>query len=95
MNATTETSNGKQPDPGQTKKQTRPRLPNPRFKLTPAEIADIRRSPPVLMTVNECGAFLSASPRSVWNWIKEGDIKARRIGGRVLIRLKDINALLA
>ena len=37
------------------------------------------------LSVNETAAVLGASVASVWRWIKEGELPAARIGGRVFV----------
>jgi excisionase family DNA binding protein len=90
MNTNDTECNGSKTDPEQAKNERTKRAPNPRFRLTPEQAFDIRRNPPLLMTVPETAALLAMSDRSVWARIRDGEIPARNIGGRVLIRLKDL-----
>src|SRR5436309_837544 len=89
MNPNDTESNG-QTDPEQAKKERKKRAPNPRFKLSPGQAFDIRRNPPLVLTVPETAALLAMSDRTAWNRIRDGDIPARNVGGRVLVRLKDL-----
>lgn len=77
-------------DPEQAKNEPTKRAPNPRFRITPEQAFEIRRNPPLLLTVPETAVLLAMSDRTVWSRIRDGDIPARNVGGRVLVRLKDL-----
>lgn len=45
-------------------------------------------------SVRETASILGISTRSAWNAVRRGEIKAFRIGGRVLVPLSEIDRLL-
>jgi excisionase family DNA binding protein len=45
-------------------------------------------------SVPESAIQLSVSTRSIWRWIKEGKIQAVRLGSRVLVTRKALEAFL-
>jgi excisionase family DNA binding protein len=50
--------------------------------------------PRLTLTVNEAAASLGVSSRFLWGRIYEGKIGVSRVGGRVLIRVEDLRAML-
>ena len=55
--------------------------------------ADLRRNPPLIMNAKE-SAYLGISPRKVCGDPAAALTPCVRLGGRVLFRLKDVNARL-
>lgn len=47
-----------------------------------------------LLTTDEAADALRVSTRTVYTWIKEGKVPARRVGRKWLIAEPDLNALL-
>jgi hypothetical protein len=45
---------------------------------------------PLLVSRDEAGRLLSLSPRSIDYLISEGRVAARRLGGRVLLEMKEV-----
>ncbi len=62
--------------------------------LCPKDAENLRRNPPCNMSVREAAVFLGVSTRLVWNLIAERKLKHVRLRGRVIIRLKDLEAFL-
>ena len=56
-------------------------------------IADnsIRTNPPKLLNVTEASTYIGVSQRTLRSWISERKIKVARIGGRVVLRLVDVD----
>jgi hypothetical protein len=54
----------------------------------------LRRDPPQIMNQTEAAAYLSISPRKLWNETYARHVKAVRIGRRVLYRLQDLQQYL-
>lgn len=54
----------------------------------------IRHNPPQVMSVPEAAIFLGLGARTLWTLIGEGKIKTRRLRGRRLILLRDLEAAL-
>jgi excisionase family DNA binding protein len=50
--------------------------------------------PRLTFTVNEAAGSLGVTSRFLWGKIYEGKIPVARVGGRVLIRVEDLQALL-
>ncbi len=50
-----------------------------RFDPSRAEV--IRRDPPRILTLNEAGALIRVSPRTMRNLVRRGDCHSLRIGG--------------
>lgn len=47
----------------------------------------------LLLSVSEVAEVLSLSKSSIWRLVYKGDLKARRIGGRVLIPRTEVERL--
>ena len=56
-------------------------------------IADnsIRNNPPKLLNVAEGAKYIGISERTLRSWISERKIRVARIGGRVVLRLVDVD----
>ncbi len=61
---------------------------------TPAEFADIRRDPPQVMSVLETATYLGQSERKTREDIRLRRIPHVRLGGKILVRLSDLNRAL-
>jgi len=66
-----------------------------RFKLTAEQAESIRRNPPEVFTVPEAASFLTLGIRSVWDLIARQKLRAKKIGGRTVIRRKDVDDYLS
>ncbi|MDA0723577.1 MAG: helix-turn-helix domain-containing protein [Verrucomicrobia bacterium] len=55
---------------------------------------DLRRNPPLIMNAKEVATYLGVSPRKVRGDAAAGLMPCVKLGGRVLFRLKDVNARL-
>ena len=56
--------------------------------------ASIRHNPPQVMSVLEAAEYLGLGVRTLWTLIGEGKIRTRRLRGRRLILLRDLDAAL-
>jgi len=65
-----------------------------RFKLTAEAAENIRRNPPLNLTVPEGAVFLGLGVRTTWELICQRKLKAVRLGGRTILRLRDLEAFL-
>ena len=65
-----------------------------KFKITPEVAAEIRRNPPINMTVPEAAAYLTIGTRTLWDWIEQRKVKAVRRGARTILRRADLDAVL-
>ena len=56
-------------------------------------IADnsIRNNPPKLLNVVEGSKYIGVSERTLRSWISERKIRVARLGGRVVLRLVDVD----
>ena len=56
-------------------------------------IADnsIRNNPPKLLNVAEGSKYIGVSERTLRSWISERKIRVARLGGRVVLRLVDVD----
>ena len=56
-------------------------------------IADnsIRNNPPKLLNVTEASTYIGVSQRTLRSWISERKIRVCRLGGRVVLRLVDVD----
>jgi len=61
---------------------------------TRPETADIRRNPPQVMTVLETATYLRQSERKTREDIRLRRIPHLRLGGKILVRLCDLNRAL-
>jgi len=62
-----------------------PKLP------TIANDSSLRTNPPKLLNVTEASTYIGVSQRTLRSWISERKIKVARIGGRVVLRLVDVD----
>lgn len=51
-------------------------------------------SPKKYLTVDEVSEYLRVSPRTIHRWLKQGRIKALRVGNTSRIALEDLNAFI-
>ena len=56
-----------------------------------AEESSLRTNPPKLLNVTEASTYIGVSQRTLRSWISERKIKVARIGGRVVLRLVDVD----
>jgi excisionase family DNA binding protein len=69
-------------------------LPENQAGVKDKERAEIRRNPPLIMNAKEVATYLGVSPRKVRGDATAGLIPCVKLGGRVLFRLKEVNARL-
>lgn len=51
----------------------------------------IRTNPPKLLNVPEASEYIGVSQRTIRTWIADREIRVSRLGGRVLLRLVDVD----
>ena len=51
----------------------------------------LRTNPPKLLNVTEASTYIGVSQRTLRSWISERKIKVARLGGRVVLRLVDVD----
>lgn len=56
-----------------------------------AGIEQIRQNPPRLMSMSEAAVYLGISTRLLRDLIRSKKIKAAKLGGRVILRLQDVD----
>ena len=56
-----------------------------------ADESSLRINPPKLLNVTEASTYIGVSQRTLRSWISERKIKVARIGGRVVLRLVDVD----
>ena len=56
-----------------------------------ANDSSLRTNPPKLLNVTEASTYIGVSQRTLRSWISERKIKVARIGGRVVLRLLDVD----
>ena len=56
-----------------------------------ANESSLRTNPPKLLNVTEASTYIGVSQRTLRSWISERKIKVARIGGRVVLRLVDVD----
>jgi excisionase family DNA binding protein len=56
-----------------------------------ADESSLRTNPPKLLNVTEASTYIGVSQRTLRSWISERKIKVARIGGRVVLRLVDVD----
>jgi excisionase family DNA binding protein len=56
-----------------------------------ADYSALRATPPRLLNVVEASKYIGISERTIRSWISDRKIRVSRIGGRVVIRLVDID----
>ena len=56
-----------------------------------AEESSLRTNPPKLLNVTEASTYIGVSQRTLRSWISEREIKVARLGGRVVLRLVDVD----
>lgn len=64
------------------------------YRLPPEQAAQIRTSPPVVMTVMEAAAYLGCSPRKLRDLIQSRKVKSARVGSKIVIRREWLDAFL-
>ena len=60
-------------------------------RSTEAGVEQIRRNPPRLMSQSEASAYIGISTRLLRDLIRSKKIKAAKLGGRVILRLQDVD----
>lgn len=63
----------------------------PTIKKTCESLNCIRTAPPKVLNVQEAAAYMGISPRTLRTWISERKIRVARLGGRVVLRLVDVD----
>ena len=65
-------------------------------KLPEAEAEAIRRNPPHVLSLPEAAAFLTISPRKLWEIVHRpgSSLRAAKFGRRLVLRLADLNRYL-
>jgi excisionase family DNA binding protein len=58
---------------------------------TNANGSSLRANPPKLLSVVEASKYIGVSERNLRSWIADRKIKVARLGGRVVLRLVDID----
>ena len=56
-----------------------------------AEESSLRTNPPKLLNVTEASTYIGVSQRTLRSWISERKIRVCRLGGRVVLRLVDVD----
>lgn len=56
-----------------------------------ADESSIRTEPPRLLSAREAARYIGVSERTVRSWIADRKIKVARLGGRVVLRLVDVD----
>lgn len=65
-----------------------------KFKLDAKRVDEIRRNPPLNMSSIEGAAFTGLSDRAFRGLLYSHAIKSAKVGGRRIVRLKDIESYL-
>jgi excisionase family DNA binding protein len=52
---------------------------------------NLRNNPPKLLNVTEASTYIGVSQRTLRSWISGREIKVARLGGRVVLRLVDVD----
>ena len=52
---------------------------------------NLRNNPPKLLNVTEASTYIGVSQRTLRSYISERKIKVARLGGRVVLRLVDVD----
>jgi len=52
---------------------------------------NLRNNPPKLLNVIEASTYIGVSQRTLRSWISGREIKVARLGGRVVLRLVDVD----
>jgi excisionase family DNA binding protein len=52
---------------------------------------NLRNNPPKLLNVIEASTYIGVSQRTLRSWISERKIRVCRLGGRVVLRLVDVD----
>lgn len=50
--------------------------------------------PPIVISVNRAARRMGLGPTKTWEMIRDGELPVVRLGGRTLVRIADIDALL-
>ena len=56
-----------------------------------ADNSSLRNNPPKLLSVAEASKYIGISERTIRSWIAERKIRVSRLGGRVVLRLVDVD----
>ena len=56
-----------------------------------ADKSSLRTNPPKLLNVAEASKYIGISERTIRSWIADRKIKVSRLGGRVVLRLVDVD----
>ena len=56
-----------------------------------ADESSLRTNPPKLLSVAEASEYIGISERTIRSWIADRKIKVSRLGGRVVLRLVDVD----
>ena len=56
-----------------------------------ADESSLRTNPPKLFSVAEASEYIGISERTIRSWIADRKIKVSRLGGRVVLRLVDVD----
>lgn len=56
-----------------------------------ADKSSLRTNPPKLLNVAEASKYIGISERTIRSWIADREIKVSRLGGRVVLRLVDVD----
>ena len=66
------------------------KAPKANAPLPAKRIAEIRKDPPMLMTIQEAAAFLSVSSRAVYKLVRSGQLRGTKAGRGIRISLSTI-----
>jgi len=64
---------------------------HPNQLQTIADESSLRTNPPKLLSVVEASKYVGVSQRTLRSWIANRKIKVSRLGGRIVLRLVDID----
>lgn len=56
-----------------------------------ADDSSLRTNPPKLLSVAEASKYIGISERTLRSWIADRQIRVVRLGGRVVLRLVDVD----
>lgn len=48
----------------------------------------------ILLTIREVAKIVGVCPRTIWNWIKKGQLPATMLGGLYFIHRDDLNNII-
>lgn len=58
---------------------------------TGLDVSSLRTNPPRQLNVGEAGKYIGVSERTVRTWIADRKIRVARLGGRIVLRLVDVD----